>query len=159
MCAIVDANVTFEVFGRKQTEAGVRFRDWLDGSRGRLVVGGRNLTELAHNGNFRRWFVEARRSTGRVRQVGRGKIEAQEEELRQGGVFRSDDEHVLALALVSGARLLYSNDGALKEDFSNAIIINAPEGQVYTTHESKSFTPEHHELLETESLCAGPGTR
>ncbi len=26
MCAIVDANVTFEVFGKKQTEAGKRFR-------------------------------------------------------------------------------------------------------------------------------------
>ena len=69
MCAIIDANVTFEVFGRKQTEAGVQFRNWLDGDRGRLVVGGKNLKELRKNGNFRRWFTEERRRGGRVRQI------------------------------------------------------------------------------------------
>ena len=90
MCAIVDANVTFEVFGKKQTEAGKRFRDWLDGNRGQLVVGGKNLTELTHNSNFRSWFLEARRLTGRVRQVGRTQIEVQEEELRRSGLFRVD---------------------------------------------------------------------
>ena len=155
MCAIVDANVTFEVFGRKQTEAGRKFRDWLDGNGGALVVGGKNLTELAHNGSFRRWFVEARRLTGRVRQVGKAQIEIQEEELRRGGRCRSDDEHVLALALVSGARLLYSNDGDLKDDFSDAGIIQRPKGRVYTTQESKSYTPEHQALLETKNLCRG----
>ena len=156
MCAIVDANVTFEVFGRKQTEAGRRFRDWLDGNRGQLVVGGKNLTELTHNGNFRRWFLEARRLTGRVRQVGRAQIEVQQEELRRSSLFRSDDEHVLALARVSGARLLYSNDGDLRDDFSNGGIIQRPKGRVYTTQESKSFTPEHQELLETKNLCSVP---
>ena len=153
MCAIVDANVTFEVFGKKQTEAGRKFRDWLDGDRGKLVVGGKNLTELAHNGNFQRWFQEARRLTGRVRQVGTAQIEAQQEDLRRSGLLRSDDEHVLALALVSGARLLYSNDGGLKDDFSNVRILQRPRGRVYTTQESKSFTSEHRELLETKNLC------
>ena len=155
MCAIVDANVTFEVFGKKQTEAGRKFRDWLDSNRGKLVVGGKNLTELAHNGNFQRWFQEARRLTGRVRQVGTAQIEAQQEDLRRSGLLRSDDEHVLALALVSGARLLYSNDGGLKDDFSNARILQRPRGRVYTTRESKSFTSEHRELLETKNLCSG----
>lgn len=155
MCAIVDANVTFEVFGKKQTEAGKKFRDWLDGERGKLVVGGRNLTELARNGNFRRWFQEARRLTGRVQQIGRARIEAQEKDLRRRGLHKSNDEHVLALALVSGARLLYSDDGDLNDDFSNPGIIFAPGGRVYTTPESESgsFTPRHRELLETKNLC------
>ena len=159
MCAIVDANVTFEVFGRKQTDAGTKFRDWLEGNHGQLVVGGKNLTELAHNRNFRRWFLEARRSTGRVRQVGGAEIDVQEEELRQNATFKSNDEHVLALALASGARLLYSNDGALKDDFSNASLVRRPKGKVYTTQESGSFTPEHRELLETKNLCSDSGIR
>lgn len=155
MCAIVDANVTFEVFGKKQTEAGRKFRDWLDGDRGKLVVGGRNLRELAHNRNFRRWFQEARRLTGRVQQVAGARIEAQEAELRRTGLFRSDDKHVLALALASGARLLYSDDSDLNDDFSNPGIIQRPRGRVYTTPESESgsFTPEHRKLLETKNLC------
>ena len=159
MCAIVDANVTFEVFGRKQTEAGTTFRRWLDGDRGALVVGGRNLEELAHNGNFRRWFQEARRATGRVRQMDRASIEIQERRLRETGGLKSDDEHVLALALASGARLLYSNDRGLQDDFSNGRIIQRPKGKIYATQGSGGLTSEHRELLDTEGLCDRSGTR
>ena len=153
MCAIIDANVTFEVFGRKQTEAGIEFRNWLDGDRGRLIVGGRNLEELEHNGNFRMWFLEARRLGGRVKQIKNAAVNERQLTLVQGGLLKSDDEHVLALALVSGARLLYTNDGALKADFSNAEIISDPEGKIYTTHEGKEFRAEHQALLEAENLC------
>lgn len=62
-----------------------------------------------------------------------------------------------ALALVSGARLLYSDDGDLNDDFSNPDIISRPGGRVYTTLESESgnFTPRHRKLLETKNLCGG----
>lgn len=159
MCAIVDANVTFQVFGNKRTEAGRKFRDWLDDGRGTLVVGGGNLAELAKNGHFSRWFQEARRLPGRVRQVSRAQIEARQEELRRSGRFRSNDRHVLALAQASGARLLYSNDRRLNDDFSNPGIIRRPRGRVYTTLESESFTPEHQELLEAKNLCGGARNR
>ena len=46
MCAIIDASVVFEVFGKKQTGAGIEFRKWLDNNRGQLVVGGKNLEEM-----------------------------------------------------------------------------------------------------------------
>ena len=121
MCAIIDANVTFEVFGTKRTEAGVRFRDWLDGGRGRLVVGGRNLEELTRNRNFERWFREERRRGGRVRQTRNEIISERQQALVRDGLPTSDDEHVLALALVSGARLLYSNDRRLKGGSQNCL--------------------------------------
>ena len=41
MCAIVDANVAYEVFGRDRPPAGERFFDWLSSPRGQLVVGGK----------------------------------------------------------------------------------------------------------------------
>ena len=49
----------------------------------------------------------------------------------------SDDPHVIALAQVSGARLLCSLDHALHRDFTNPQLINAPRGHVYqnATHE------------------------
>ena len=157
MCAIIDANVTFEVFGTKRTEAGVRFRDWLDGGRGRLVVGGRNLEELTRNRSFERWFREERRRGGRVRQTRNEIISERQQALVRDGLPTSDDEHVLALAQVSGARLLYSNDRRLKNDFLNAAIIREPGGKVYTTQHGgrhvTRFTDEHEELLRTEDLC------
>ena len=154
MCAIIDANVTFEVFGKKQTEAGVAFRRWLDGSRGRLVVGGKNLEELEHNGNFKRWFLEARRLHGKVVQMRKRSLREREANLVSSGLLKSDDEHVLALVLVSGARFLYTNDGDLKKDFDNSKIIQKPKGRIYTTPRGKKFTAEHKELLEAKNLCS-----
>lgn len=155
MCAIIDHSVTFEVFGRKQTGAGVQFRKWLDDGGGKLVVGGKNLEELTENGNFRRWFLEERRVGRRVLQIKNEIISECQEILIRDGLFRSDDEHVLALALVSGARLLYTNDRDLKRDFVNDKIVTDPGGKVYTTLGGKEFTGEHRKLLETENICGG----
>ena len=52
MCAIIDANVTFEVFGSKQTEAGIQFRNWLDSGRGKLVVGGKKYQRTDEEWKF-----------------------------------------------------------------------------------------------------------
>lgn len=153
MCAIVDASVAFEVFGRKRTAAGMRFRDWLDDGRGQLVVGGRALEELVRNRNFARWLLEARRTSGRVRQIGGARIRQRQEELVRREVLQSDDEHVVALALVSGARLLYTDDARLQRDFANPAVIADPAGRVYTSRPDGRFTAEHRALLDAKGLC------
>ena len=159
MCAIVDANTVFEVFGTKQTDAGRRFRDWLDGGRGQLVVGGRVLDELLRNRNFERWLLEARRLSGRVRQVGRARIRQREDDLVRSGLLRSDDEHVVALAVESGARLLYTDDGRLQRDFKNPAVIPGLAGRIYTSRPDGRFTTEHGEILSADGLCVRPGAR
>ena len=45
---------------------------------------------------------------------------------------KSNDRHILAMALASGARLLYTKDGRLSRDFRNPAIINNPQGVVYS---------------------------
>ena len=90
MCAIVDANVVFEVFGRKRTRAGKQFREWLDDGPGQLVVGGRVLDELTRNREFTLWLMEARRLSGRVRLVGRERIRKRENNLVRYGLLQSD---------------------------------------------------------------------
>ena len=159
MCAIVDASVAFEVFGRKRTPAGTRFRDWLDDGRGQLVVGGRALEELARNRSFVRWLLEARRMSGRVRQIGGARIRQRQDELVRRGVLQSDDEHVVALALVSGARLLYTDDARLQRDFLNPELVPAPTGRVYTSRPDGRFTAEHRALLDAKELCVRPEAR
>ena len=80
-------------------------------------------------------------------------VNARADELRQRAVCRSDDEHLLALALVTGARLLYTNDAALIADFKNREIVANPRGKVYTTAENNEVTNAHRRLLADRTLC------
>ncbi len=131
MCAIIDNDVVFQAFGKKTTDAGCRFREWLEGSSGGLVVGGGNLDELTTNGNFSKWLVEATKREGWVRQVKQSDIDSSKKALNQN--YKSNDECVLALALASGARLLFTNDRDLQQDFGNTNILPHPAGQIYST--------------------------
>ena len=105
MCAIVDANVAHQVFGENRPPAGERFFEWLSGPRGQLVVGGRLLEELSGNVRLLQWLKSAS-LYGRARSVIDEDVNDRAEELRRNDICTSNDEHVIALALISGARLL-----------------------------------------------------
>ena len=155
MCGIVDANVANEVFGDERPPAGEHFFEWLASPRGQLVVGGRLRRELSRDHRFLQWFGYAVRY-GRARSMEDADVEARTHDLRRGDICRSDDEHVLALALVSGARLLYTNDAALIEDFKNREIVRNPGGKIYTTARNNRVTDAHRRLLADRTLCRAP---
>ena len=71
---------------------------------------------------------------------------------------RSNDQHIIALAHVGGARLLYSNDGDLHDDFDDKGLIDNPRGKVYSTRKKKNFTRAHERLLrlKKKDLCGVP---
>ena len=148
MCAIVDTNVCHEVFSTSsQTEAGKHFHDWLRKPNGGTIVsGGGHLRELNKVADFKRVFAE-RLQAGRARQIPDDEVDADAANLRAERVCRSNDEDVLALARLSGARLLYTNDRDLQRDFRNPSIINNPRGRVYTTAQSQSVTDAHRTML------------
>lgn len=154
MCAIIDANVAHEVFGDNPTEAGVGFFEWIDKGNGRLVVGGLLMSELERSTpGFGEWVAEAQQA-GKMRVENAVKIADRAETLRKAGACRSNDHHVIALAQVSGARLLYSNDQNLHRDFRNKRLIDNPRGSVYSTLESKDFTRNRQRQLQRRDLCA-----
>ena len=152
MCAIVDANVASEVFGDPRPPAGEAFFEWLASPRGQLVVGGRLREELSRNARLLRWLTTATRY-GRVRSVSDDDVDDRAERLRREGTCTSNDQHVLALALVSGTRLLYTNDNALIADFKNRVIVADPRGRVYTTARGAAVTSAHRRLLAAPDLC------
>ena len=156
MCAIVDANVGHEVFDpNRQTEAGRFFYNWLMRPNGGvLVAGGSLLRELNHNDAFRRFFGE-RLLANRARTIPNDHLIGAEEEVRSQGLHSSNDEHVLALARVSGARLLFTNDRALQQDFGDRRIIEGTRGRVYTTIGRPDIRPAHRNLLRRTDLCNG----
>ena len=150
MCAIIDANVADQVFGQNRPEAGVKFFNWIN-TKGRIIVGGNLLKELNRT-SASKWVQEALLA-GKTKVVNESDVNTRTEELRNGGECRSDDPHVLALAQVSGARLLYSNDKDLQKDFQNRKLIGSPRGNVYTTNKSKNFSTSHKRLLGKKGLC------
>ena len=155
MCAIVDNSARDEVFGEAQSAAGQYFFDWLQRG-GSLVIGGRLTDELKGSHNFNVW-LESALSAGRVRVVARSDVDAEEEGLEQATTLRSDDPHVLALAKVSGARLLYSNDRDLHKDFKNpAILGHSGRGTIYTSVKYKGIRRVHKQLLRRTDICQVP---
>ena len=151
MCAIVDVNVSHEIFGDNRPEAGEKFFKLLDSGSLRLVVSRKLLAELNY-GKAQQWIQQAILA-GKVRQEASGTVDDKEEELQRMERCRSNDTHIIALAQISGARLLYSNDKVLHEDFGNKSLIDKPRGKVYSTNEHKDFTNTHVRLLNNRNLC------
>lgn len=160
MCAILDASVLNMVFGPSLSTEGTQFFKWLNSGKGRLVIGGKTKVELYQNGNFARW---AKQQVLAARLVSHGReskkmrfasvveyddtaIEAETRRIeKQKLLFESNDLHVIALARVSGARLLYSKDGKLQQDFKNEHLVHSPRGKVYSN--------KAHQHLLDQNLC------
>lgn len=99
--------------------------------RKKVVIGGSKLKaeyqKLATVWRLLRTLDQA----GRAQLIDDGEVDREQEYLLANVLMASDDSHVLALARVSGARLLCSHDQALHADFSNRNIIDRPRGKVY----------------------------
>ena len=149
MCAIVDANVAGEVFGSNQTQAGAEFLKWLVSGRGRLIAAGKLVDELDKTPT-REWIRQAKLS-GKLQSMDDADVNAKAVQLQNS--CSSDDPHVIALAQMSGARLLYSNDSTLHQDFRSKSLIDAPRGRVYSTLEDPTFRDRRRRLLANRNLC------
>lgn len=158
MCAIVDANVRDEVFKGHEpdaTDAGAKFFEWIKSGKGQIVVGGTKLLDELFGTASRRQrelFASLRRSGG-VKEFSKEAIDKRAAELRRENMCQSDDHHIIALAQVSRARLLYSNDEALRQDFGDNSLLRKPSGRIYSTKLSKTFTDAYRGLLENRELC------
>ena len=155
MCAIIDNNVRHEAFGDAdvRTEAGKFFFEWVNSPKGKLVVGGKLLRELSEYREFSKWLRQARIS-GRAILILDGKVEDETASLKSQGICKSNDAHVLALARVSGARLLFTNDQNLQADFKNRAIIGGVRGLIYTTQQDQTVSDIHRSLLSSRrKLC------
>ena len=111
------------------------------------------MEELSEYGNFSRWLQQALQ-TGSAISVANHRVDVTTEELSRENICKSDDAHVLALARVSGARLLFTNDQALQSDFGNPQIIGGVRGRIYTTLVHQNVSKTHRDLLNRADLCS-----
>jgi predicted nucleic acid-binding protein len=139
MCLIVDANAAAQFLGK----AGP-VRSWLLGQRGepRLVAAGALRSELVKLEDVRHLLVRLEQA-GRLRSADKDAVDREEHHLRRGARCRSNDHHVLALAIVSGARTLATFDNALAADFRDAGLIGRPRGSIYRDPDKHSHLLRH----------------
>ena len=152
MCTILDANVKHEVFGQcERPSAGKEYFEWINGKKGnkslKLVIGGKLTHELLRDKRVSDWLTEGYRR-GRVVQISDEHLDKVKSEIKHVRV-KSNDRHVIELAISSGARLLYSNDKNLQDDFTSGKVIKEPRGKVYSTMISRDVDNRKRKLLRS----------
>ena len=153
MCVILDASARDTVFGDNPTVAGRQLRDWLQTPAARLVLGGKLSDELRHGSDvFDKW-AETAIADGRIRTYSGSDVRAEAEALEADWSGTSNDQHVIALARVSRARILFAQDGALRDDFRNPALVSNPPGRLFPTGESANAAKHRKQLLRRGDVC------
>ena len=147
MCLIIDANLTAQVFAATPNPNFVPVLDWLSSRDGLMVYGGKNYDELKRVGRAA-IFIQQLARAGHALQFRKESIEAEEKVVAQFNLMRSDDPHVIALARISGARVVCTDDVALIDDFKNTRLVPSPKGKVYRRK-------NHQNVLGHSKGCRG----
>ena len=140
---IVDASRLGLFLAEPVHEDSVPIRKWLDEHGGRIVysTAGRFADEVVGRARTK---LEAYYRAGKAEYVPLEHFEEDAETL--ASQIRSNDPHIIALARAKGVRLLYTGDGALRDDFKDKRFIDGPRGKVYSRASNKD--------LLTRSMCA-----
>lgn len=76
---------------------------------------------------------------GRAKVIDANQINLEISHVLNSGFCQSNDLHIIALARVSGVRLLCSHDQKLHSDFTNKKLIDQPRGKVYQNAKHKNL--------------------
>jgi hypothetical protein len=139
MCLIIDANLAATFFTTDDPKY-KPVRDAVFSGRCCIYYGGKLKDELGEVREAARNLLALDRA-GRAKALSNTAVNALETKIRDQELCESDDEHIIALAQLSGARLLCSNDRLLRRDFKNPALLNKPRGNIYSN-------PSHRALLK-----------
>ena len=142
MCIILDTNEFGEF---KKRDKGKKDEDmkpiwsWLDGEHGKIVY---SPTEKI-KGEWLRGGMKNHMRTlnqaGKLKLVPAEDVQAKANVLGQTRALKSNDAHIIALALIARVKVLVSNDKTLHTDFRNIV-----GGEVY-------MTKDHSHLLRRDT--------
>lgn len=132
MCLILDAN-KYSDFLNPNNQDMKPVRDWVENLRGKIAYAPTQKmeSELNEHKKMRKKFDDFRQA-GRIKLFSKDKVQSAMKNLQN---LKSDDPHIIALAQVSGVKLLVSGDTNLHKDFSNRNLIK--KGSIYQTKEHK----------------------
>ena len=147
MCVILDTN-TFGRFRNEEDEDLEPVRKWLYNRNGKIAYSNtQKFKKEWEKGGMRRLRDELMQA-GKLKLVSQD-VEEKENELK--GKLKSDDGHIIALALVAGVKVLVSyyeldtrrkGDKAIFKDFTNSDLVGG-----------KLYLRKTHEHLLTKDTC------
>lgn len=113
MCLVIDMNVIPSVFNQ-ESEHHTDYKpvfDWIIGGKGKMVCGGTKYwDEFKTMGKYLRFFNQLKKA-GKVVKVNDGEVDIKMKELMQQCSDPDfDDPHIAALLIVSGCKVLCSED-------------------------------------------------
>lgn len=133
MCAILDVNRAHQLLPSSPSGPVDPLTVWVQGGHGKLIVGGELFDELGKNRRVAEWIAEQHRIGGVVSLTPKDRqdVAIRTKQLRNRGICRSNDEHIIALAQIKRVGLMLTADKDLQKDFKNRELIDNPRGRVY----------------------------
>lgn len=135
MCIIIDACVINDL--NTPTEHGAPILKWLLTGGGALIVGGKLRKELSRSKKLMATMVTLSRA-GKLHNLDDEAVQKVSDKIKPN--CHSNDPHVIAAALASGCRLIFSRDRNLHRDAKNRELLN-PAASIYQFK-------DHQHLLE-----------
>lgn len=146
MWIIVDNDISVDFFIQKKETDYAPVYKWLNAGKGKIVYGGKNRDELVQHADVASELID-------LDQAGRAYYEKDsrllsliESLLCSNSDYKCNDCHVLALARLSGCRILCSNDKALCGDFGKRALLGDSRGRVYknNSHRDLLYKKNNH---------------
>ena len=131
MCAIIDASVLATYCANPKAAGFGEVDRWLTSRNGRIVYGGTKYGKELERVDAARQLFAGYARAGKAKLLDNDRIDADAAWIAANQRIKSDDEHILALARVSGARVLCTSDGDLVSDFTDTALVPTPKGRVF----------------------------
>ncbi len=147
MCLIIDASLASRIFDDAPEDDFIPVIDWLRSETGMIVYGGKNGAELSKVAKAAR-YIRQLAAAGHAYNVPAAQVDEEESKVVSMATLRSNDAHVIALARVSNARVLCTEDEALIQDFKDLEFVPRPKGKIYKRK-------DHADLLGHSRGCVG----
>jgi hypothetical protein len=148
MCVIIDANMAGTIFAVPPPPDAKPVLRWLLKGDGILVHGGKLTGELNQMEGARKTLIELKKLGKAIDVAAEAPGDFATAEKLCEKKCKSNDSHIVALARISGARTLITNDQCLMDDFRNTDLIPRPKGKVYQR-------AAHDKLLAHTDHCRG----
>lgn len=129
LCLIVDTSVSGIFFGPTSKNPYIDALKCVLSGRTKFVTGGKNLDELSKNAKIRTQIVRWG-GLGLAITVEKRAIITEIQRVIASRLCKSNDEHIIALAKISKARTLCTNDRLLQDDFKNIRLLR-PKGRIF----------------------------
>lgn len=147
MCIIIDTSAVSKMRVQGEFRANPVLKR-LQNREFKLAIGGK-LTEELLGTRLRNLLVEMVKSKIAC-DYKSSVINIETQKVKDLNLCKSNDAHVIALARISGVRILYADDGDLHADFKNTELVPKPRGRIYQDE-------GHRHLLNKCPPCKNPG--